>query len=59
MAVGGDRSAVLSNVMEELVRFRTKVRHYALALPEAADAVPVEGAAGAKEPKQERSEERV
>ncbi|NWV93349.1 SYCM protein, partial [Machaerirhynchus nigripectus] len=58
VAVGGDKSAVLSNVIEELVRFRTKVRHYALALPEAADAVPVEGAAGAQEPKQEQKEKR-
>lgn len=49
---------MLSNVMEELVRFRTKVRHYALALPEAADTVPAEGAAGAKEPKQEQKEKR-
>ncbi|NXD91396.1 SYCM protein, partial [Chaetorhynchus papuensis] len=58
VAVGGDRSAMLSSVMEELVRFRTKVRHYALALPEAGDAVPVEGAAGAKEPEQEQKEKR-
>ncbi|NXS18725.1 SYCM protein, partial [Mystacornis crossleyi] len=58
VAVGGDKSAVLSHVIEELVRFRTKVRHYALALPEAADALPVEGAAGAKEPKQEQKEKR-
>ncbi|NWU20590.1 SYCM protein, partial [Dyaphorophyia castanea] len=58
VAVGGDQSAVLSSVVEELVRFRTKVRHYALALPQAADAVPVEGAAGAKEPKQEQKEKR-
>ncbi|NXO45030.1 SYCM protein, partial [Locustella ochotensis] len=58
VAVGGDRSAVLSSVIEELVRFRTKVRHYALALPETADAVPVEGAAGDKEAKQERKEKR-
>ncbi|NXB14259.1 SYCM protein, partial [Rhagologus leucostigma] len=57
VAVGGDKSAVLSSVIEELVRFRTKVRHYALALPDAADAVP-EGAAGAKEPKQEQKEKR-
>ncbi|NWY10319.1 SYCM protein, partial [Aphelocoma coerulescens] len=56
--VGGDKSAVLSSVIEELVRFRTKVRHYALALPEAADAVPGEGVAGAKEPKQEQKEKR-
>ncbi|NXP34280.1 SYCM protein, partial [Leiothrix lutea] len=58
VAVGGDRSAVLSNVIEELVRFRTKVRHYALALPEAADTVPGESAAGAEEPKQEQKERR-
>ncbi|NXY67003.1 SYCM protein, partial [Callaeas wilsoni] len=58
VTVGGDKSAVLSSVIEELVRFRTKVRHYALALPEAADAVPLEGAAGAEEPKQEQKEKR-
>ncbi|NXX32939.1 SYCM protein, partial [Nicator chloris] len=52
VAVGGDKSAVLSHVIEELVRFRMKVRHYALALPETADAVPVE------EPKQEQKEKR-
>ncbi|NXU96633.1 SYCM protein, partial [Cettia cetti] len=58
VAVGGDKSAVLSSVIEELVRFRTKVRHYALALPETADAVPGEGAAGAEEPTQEQKEKR-
>ncbi|NXU06627.1 SYCM protein, partial [Buphagus erythrorhynchus] len=58
VAVGADQSAVLSSVIEELVRFRTKVRHYALALPEAAGAVPVEGAAGAEEHKQEQREKR-
>ncbi|NXV15136.1 SYCM protein, partial [Cepphus grylle] len=59
VAVGGDNSAVLSNVLDELVRFRAKVRHYALALPEeAAEAVPVEGAAGAKGPKEEQKEKR-
>ncbi|NWX29343.1 SYCM protein, partial [Notiomystis cincta] len=56
VAVGGDKAAVLSSVLEELVRFRTKVRHYALALP--ADAAPAEGAAGAGEPKQEQKEKR-
>ncbi|NXI52446.1 SYCM protein, partial [Chloroceryle aenea] len=59
VALGGDNSAVLSNVIEELVRFRTKVRHYALALPAAADAVPVEGAAGADGPRQEQKEKRL
>ncbi|NWZ44023.1 SYCM protein, partial [Brachypodius atriceps] len=58
MAVGGDKSAVLCNVVEELVRFRMKVRHYALALPEAADAVPGEAAPGAEEPRQEQKEKR-
>ncbi|KAM6098187.1 putative cysteine--tRNA ligase, mitochondrial isoform 4-T4 [Theristicus caerulescens] len=59
VALGGGDSAVLSNVIDELVRFRSKVRHYALALPEeAAEAVPVEGAAGAKGPKQEQKERR-
>lgn len=56
--MGGDKSAVLSNVIEELVRFRSKVRHYALALPEAADTAPVEGAAGAQGSKQEQKEKR-
>ncbi|NWU02389.1 SYCM protein, partial [Urocynchramus pylzowi] len=55
VAVGGDKSAVLSNVIEELVRFRSKVRHYALALPEAADAAAGEGA---EEPKQEQKQKR-
>ncbi|KAF4789831.1 putative cysteine--tRNA ligase, mitochondrial [Turdus rufiventris] len=58
VAVEGDKSAVLSSVIEELVRFRTKVRHYALALPDAADTVPVEGEAGAQESKQEQKEKR-
>ncbi|NXW64454.1 SYCM protein, partial [Eurystomus gularis] len=58
VALRGDNSAVLSNVIEELVKFRTKVRHYALVLPEAADAVPTEGATGAKGPKQEQKEKR-
>ncbi|XP_059695675.1 probable cysteine--tRNA ligase, mitochondrial isoform X2 [Haemorhous mexicanus] len=58
VAVGGDKSAVLSSVIEELVRFRSKVRHYALALPEAADAAPLEGAAGAQGSKQEQKEKR-
>lgn len=54
----GDNSAVLSNVIDELVRFRAKVRHYALALPEEADAVPMEGAAAAEGAKQEQKEKR-
>ncbi|XP_009071755.1 PREDICTED: probable cysteine--tRNA ligase, mitochondrial, partial [Acanthisitta chloris] len=58
VAVGGDSSAVLSNVLEELVQFRAKVRQFALALPDAAHSVPVEGAAGAEEPKQEQKEKR-
>ncbi|NXJ95963.1 SYCM protein, partial [Corythaixoides concolor] len=58
VALGGDNSAVLSNVIDELVRFRAKVRHYALALPEAADTVPMEGATGANGPKQEQKEKR-
>lgn len=49
---------MLSNVIDELVRFRAKVRHYALALPEAAEAVPMEGAAGAEGSKQEQKEKR-
>ncbi|NWI97846.1 SYCM protein, partial [Pitta sordida] len=58
VAVGGANSAVLTNVIDELVRFRTKVRHYALALPEAADAVSVEAVVAAEEPKQEQKEKR-
>ncbi|KAM6093817.1 putative cysteine--tRNA ligase, mitochondrial isoform 3-T3 [Chlamydotis macqueenii] len=59
VALGGDNSAVLSNVIDELVRFRAKVRHYALALPEEApEAVPMEGAAEAKGQKQEQKEKR-
>ncbi|NXP54117.1 SYCM protein, partial [Heliornis fulica] len=59
VALGGGSSAVLSNVLDELVRFRMKVRHYALALPEAvAGAVPGEGAAGTHGPAQEQKEKR-
>ncbi|NXP79153.1 SYCM protein, partial [Ramphastos sulfuratus] len=58
VALGGDNSAVLSNVVDELVRFRAKVRHYALALPEADDTVPVEGATGDKGLKQAQKEKR-
>ncbi|XP_052629682.1 probable cysteine--tRNA ligase, mitochondrial isoform X4 [Harpia harpyja] len=58
VALGGDNSAVLSNVIDELVRFRAKVRHYALALPEEADAVPMEGVAAAEGAKQEQKEKR-
>ncbi|NXS10538.1 SYCM protein, partial [Neodrepanis coruscans] len=58
VVVGGDNSTVLPNVLDELVRFRMKVRHYALALPEAADAVPMEGVVGAQESKQEQKEKR-
>ncbi|NXX45602.1 SYCM protein, partial [Tricholaema leucomelas] len=58
VALGGDNSAVLSNVIDELVRFRAKVRHYALALPEADDTVPMEGATGDKGLKQAQKEKR-
>ncbi|KAM9594081.1 putative cysteine--tRNA ligase, mitochondrial isoform 1-T1 [Morphnus guianensis] len=58
VALGGDNSAVLSNVIDELVRFRAKVRHYALALPEEADAVPMEGVVAAEGAKQEQKEKR-
>ncbi|XP_040440464.1 LOW QUALITY PROTEIN: probable cysteine--tRNA ligase, mitochondrial [Falco naumanni] len=58
VALGGDNSAVLSNVMDELVKFRAKVRHYALALPEAAGTVPSGGATAAKGPEQEQKEKR-
>lgn len=59
VAVGGGNTALLSNVMDELVSFRTKVRNYALVLPEATEAVQMEeGAVGAKGPKQEQKEKR-
>ncbi|XP_062475464.1 probable cysteine--tRNA ligase, mitochondrial isoform X3 [Pezoporus occidentalis] len=58
VALRGDNSAVLSNVIDELVQFRTKVRHYALALPEAAGTASVEGDAGAKGSKPEEKEKR-
>lgn len=45
--------------MDELVSFRTKVRNYALAVPEATDTVQIEeGATGSKGPKQEQKEKR-
>ncbi|NWV00897.1 SYCM protein, partial [Upupa epops] len=58
VAPGGDSSALLTNVIDELVRFRAKVRHYALALPEAADAVPPESAEEAKGLSQEEKKKR-
>ncbi|XP_065499544.1 probable cysteine--tRNA ligase, mitochondrial [Caloenas nicobarica] len=59
VALGGGDSALLSSVIEELVRFRAKVRQYALALPDAAaEAVPTEGAVGTKGAKQEQKEKR-
>nr|XP_021152301.1 probable cysteine--tRNA ligase, mitochondrial isoform X3 [Columba livia] len=59
VALGGGDSALLSSVIEELVRFRAKVRHYALALPDAAaEAVPMEGAVGTKGAHQEQKAKR-
>ncbi|NXK54815.1 SYCM protein, partial [Chauna torquata] len=59
VAVGGGDSAMLSNVMDELVSFRTKVRNYALALPEATETMQMEeGAMGSKGAKQEQKEKR-
>ncbi|XP_071599376.1 probable cysteine--tRNA ligase, mitochondrial isoform X5 [Heliangelus exortis] len=61
VALGGGDSSMLSNVLDELVRFRAKVRNYALALPEAAaaEAVPKEGTTGRAEgPTQEQKERR-
>ncbi|XP_072206350.1 probable cysteine--tRNA ligase, mitochondrial isoform X2 [Excalfactoria chinensis] len=59
VAAGGGNTALLSNVMDELVSFRTKVRNYALVLPEATETVQMEeGAVGAKGPKQEQKEKR-
>ncbi|NWH74445.1 SYCM protein, partial [Piaya cayana] len=58
VALGGDSSAKLSNVIDELVKFRTKVRHYALALPEAAETLPVEDDVGAKGQKEQKEKRR-
>ncbi|NXU74936.1 SYCM protein, partial [Oreotrochilus melanogaster] len=61
VALGGGDSSMLSNVLDELVRFRAKVRNYALALPEAAaaEAVPKEGTTGRAEgPTQEQKARR-
>ncbi|XP_031413578.1 probable cysteine--tRNA ligase, mitochondrial isoform X3 [Meleagris gallopavo] len=59
VAVGGGNTALLSNVMDELVSFRTKVRNYALVLPEATETVQMEeGDVGAKGPKEEQKEKR-
>ncbi|NXA46143.1 SYCM protein, partial [Nothocercus julius] len=58
VAPEGGNSALLSNVMDELVNFRTKVRNYALALPEATETVQMGGTAGSKETKQEQKEKR-
>ncbi|XP_069734592.1 probable cysteine--tRNA ligase, mitochondrial isoform X2 [Phaenicophaeus curvirostris] len=58
VALGGDNSAKLSNVVDELVRFRTKVRHYALAMPEAAETLPVEGDVGAEGQKEQKEKRR-
>ncbi|NWI08644.1 SYCM protein, partial [Crypturellus soui] len=58
VALEGGNSALLSNVMDELVNFRAKVRNYALALPEATETVQMEGTAASKETKQEQKEER-
>uniref|UniRef100_A0A8C3GM36 Probable cysteine--tRNA ligase, mitochondrial n=1 Tax=Cairina moschata TaxID=8855 RepID=A0A8C3GM36_CAIMO len=56
VAAGGGNAALLSNVMDELVGFRTKVRNYALAVPDTVQTE--EGAAGSKGPKQEQKEKR-
>ncbi|NXE49980.1 SYCM protein, partial [Casuarius casuarius] len=58
IALEGGNSAMLSNVIDELVSFRTKVRNYALALPEATETMHMEGAMGSKGPKQEQKEKR-
>ncbi|OXB60595.1 hypothetical protein ASZ78_007459 [Callipepla squamata] len=59
VAVGGGNTALLSKVMDELVSFRTKVRNYALVLPEATEAVQEEeGAVREKGPKEEQKERR-
>ncbi|XP_025958253.2 probable cysteine--tRNA ligase, mitochondrial isoform X3 [Dromaius novaehollandiae] len=58
IALEGGNSAMLCNVIDELVSFRTKVRNYALALPEATETMQMEGAMGSKGPKQEQKEKR-
>ncbi|OXB80601.1 UNVERIFIED_CONTAM: hypothetical protein H355_014944 [Colinus virginianus] len=59
VAAGGGNTALLSKVMDELVSFRTKVRNYALVLPEATEAVQEEeGAVREKGPKEEQKEKR-
>ncbi|XP_025923837.1 probable cysteine--tRNA ligase, mitochondrial isoform X2 [Apteryx rowi] len=58
VALEGGNSAMLSNVIDELVSFRTKVRNYALALPEATETMQMEGTMGSKGPKQEQKEKR-
>ncbi|NXO04404.1 SYCM protein, partial [Rhinopomastus cyanomelas] len=58
VAAGGASSAALTNAIDEFVRFRAKVRRYALALPEAADAVPADSAAEARALGQEQKEKR-
>ncbi|XP_044284223.1 probable cysteine--tRNA ligase, mitochondrial isoform X1 [Varanus komodoensis] len=50
--------AILSSVIDELVRFRIKVRNFALAVPAAAESAPTEGAHLSEEPKQIQKEER-
>ncbi|NXV71527.1 SYCM protein, partial [Atlantisia rogersi] len=58
VSLGGGHSAVLANVIDELVRFRRQVRHYALALPEAADAAAAQGAAGTERPEHQQKDQR-
>ncbi|NWZ23549.1 SYCM protein, partial [Asarcornis scutulata] len=56
VAAGGGNAALLSNVMDELVGFRTKVRNYALAVPDTVQTE--EGAQGSKGPNQEQKDKR-
>ncbi|XP_060625583.2 probable cysteine--tRNA ligase, mitochondrial isoform X2 [Anolis sagrei] len=51
-------SAILSSVIDELVSFRTKVRNFALAAPEATGDMSTEHAVPLKEAKQRQKEER-
>lgn len=49
---------MLSNVIDELVSFRTKVRSFALAAPEAAGGVSADGAPLSKEARLQKKTER-
>ncbi|CAI5771919.1 probable cysteine--tRNA ligase, mitochondrial isoform X1 [Podarcis lilfordi] len=58
VAPENEHSAMLSNVIDELVSFRTKVRSFALAAPEAAGGVSADGALLSKEARLQKKTER-